>query len=404
MPYVFVSYVRNNRRRVQRLCDDLTKHGIEIWLDRNNIKPGERWKEAIRRAINQGAFFIACFSRQYNERDKTYMNEELALAIEELRRRPTDKAWFIPVKLNECEIPDRNIGAGEILRDIQWIELYRDWSIGIQQILNVIQPVSDVNGFILFDETHNQATWDRDEVPLLHRDLASFAKLIQKKANLPVKRGHSMLNTGLLDSIKCLILICPREVFLSQAEIDHIKMFARTGGACLICGYYLSDKHHRTNLSNLTESFGVKLCYDLVADQIECFRDRYSIRCSTPEIQAPTVFERRLRPMAPYTCSLEIFPPSFPILMSSTSSYTEVPEIIHAGIVKSFKRDRDGGFPVGAAREYSRGRVVVLGSWEMLTDTQMATFPDNSVFLEQVIEWLLPQDSLVANGGVRDEM
>ena len=131
MPHVFISYVRENQKKVDTLCDDLTKQGVKVWLDRSDIQPGVRWKQAIRRAIRDGAFFIACFSKQYNERDRSYMNEELVLAIEELRLRPTDTAWFIPVKLNRCEIPDRDIGAGATLQDLQYVELYTDWDVGI---------------------------------------------------------------------------------------------------------------------------------------------------------------------------------------------------------------------------------------------------------------------------------
>ena len=120
MKGVFISYVSENIEIVDRLYQELKLHGIEVWRDRDNIAPGLRWKREIRRAIQQGAFFIACFSKEYDERDQTYMNEELAIAIEELRQRPIDQAWFIPVKLNECEIPDRDIGGGETLRDLQY--------------------------------------------------------------------------------------------------------------------------------------------------------------------------------------------------------------------------------------------------------------------------------------------
>ena len=113
MNKVFISYVRENIKIVDRLCQELRSHGIEVWLDRNDIAPGARWKREIRQAIQQGAFFIACFSKEYYERDRAYMNEELIIAIEELRLRPIDQAWFIPVKLNECEIPDLDIGGGK---------------------------------------------------------------------------------------------------------------------------------------------------------------------------------------------------------------------------------------------------------------------------------------------------
>jgi hypothetical protein len=140
MPHVFISYLHENKTDVQRLCDDLTRNGVEVWLDRNNIQPGMRWKGAIRKGIKEGEYFIACFSSEYNERDKNYMNEELVLAIDELRKYSTNRVWFIPVLLSNCSIPDRNIGGGESLIDFQWISLQNDWDAGVQRILNIIQP------------------------------------------------------------------------------------------------------------------------------------------------------------------------------------------------------------------------------------------------------------------------
>ena len=142
MNKVFISYVSENIEIVDRLYQELKSHGIEVWRDRDNIALGLRWKQKIRRAIQQGAFFIACFSKEYDERDRTYMNEELTIAIEELRQRPIDQAWFLPVKLNECEIPDLDIGRGETLRDLQYVNLYEDWEVNIQRILEIVQPAS----------------------------------------------------------------------------------------------------------------------------------------------------------------------------------------------------------------------------------------------------------------------
>ena len=142
MNKVFISYVSENIEIVDRLCQELKSHSIQFWRDRDDIDPGARWKQEIRRAIQQGGFFIACFSKEYTTRDKTYMNEELTIAIDALRQRPTDRAWFIPVKLNECEIPDRDIGGGETLRDLQHVNLYEDWDSCIRRIVKVVQPPS----------------------------------------------------------------------------------------------------------------------------------------------------------------------------------------------------------------------------------------------------------------------
>jgi hypothetical protein len=140
MPHAFVSYVRDNQEQVDRLARDLRSGGAQLWLDREQIQPGQRWQQAIRRAIESGSFFIACFSEEYASRATSYMNEELTLAIDVLRKRPTDRAWFIPVVFSGDSVPDRDIGAGETLRDLQWVDLSHEWDDGIRRILDVIKP------------------------------------------------------------------------------------------------------------------------------------------------------------------------------------------------------------------------------------------------------------------------
>ena len=89
--------------------------------------PGEDWRTKIRHAITNNALvFVACFSQASISRYKSYQNEELTLAIEQMRMRPPDDPWLIPVRLNECEIPDREIGAGRTLASIQRADLFGD--------------------------------------------------------------------------------------------------------------------------------------------------------------------------------------------------------------------------------------------------------------------------------------
>jgi len=136
---VFISYIHENKKVVNRLCEYLRNSGIKVWLDVKDIKPGQFWKNTIRDAIQNGSCFIACFSKEYNEREKTYMNEELYLAIDELRTRPTDQIWFIPVILSG-EIPNFSINSRKTLRDLQWVDLRQNWADGIRQILSTIAP------------------------------------------------------------------------------------------------------------------------------------------------------------------------------------------------------------------------------------------------------------------------
>src|SRR5262249_7880297 len=48
-------------RRLRIVWRKLTRFQIEVWLDRNRITAGARWQTAIRDAIREEAFFLACF-------------------------------------------------------------------------------------------------------------------------------------------------------------------------------------------------------------------------------------------------------------------------------------------------------------------------------------------------------
>jgi hypothetical protein len=135
----FISYVRENRATVDRLAKDLRSFGIKVWVDRNDIIPGQWWKDAINEAIQNGAFFIACFSKELNERQETYMHGELRLAVDKLRNIPKNRIWFIPVLLNDTEIPSHSISDHEALKDINAVKIFEDWSSGITKILRAMR-------------------------------------------------------------------------------------------------------------------------------------------------------------------------------------------------------------------------------------------------------------------------
>jgi TIR domain len=73
---VFLCHAREDAERVERLAADLKARGIGAWIDRHQIKPGQRWQKAIEKAIRSGADFVACFSQACAARTRTHMNEE----------------------------------------------------------------------------------------------------------------------------------------------------------------------------------------------------------------------------------------------------------------------------------------------------------------------------------------
>ena len=104
--HAFISYVREDARRVNRLEKVLKTAGIPVWRDTVDLWPGEDWKLRIRNAItNHSLVFIACFSAASEARDVSYQNEELLLAVDQFRLRPPNRAWIIPVRFSDCSLP-----------------------------------------------------------------------------------------------------------------------------------------------------------------------------------------------------------------------------------------------------------------------------------------------------------
>jgi hypothetical protein len=64
-----------------------------------------------------GLLYLLVFPEANVQRDRIVMNEELNLAIEELRIRPRDRAWFLPAVFPGGAVPDWQVGAREALRD-----------------------------------------------------------------------------------------------------------------------------------------------------------------------------------------------------------------------------------------------------------------------------------------------
>jgi hypothetical protein len=99
---VFLSYVREDSYKVDRLCRVLDTAQISYWRDRTSLGPGDAWKLKIRDAIRSGSLvFLACFSNHSRAKPESYMNEELTLAVEAFRLMPPGRTWLIPVRFDD---------------------------------------------------------------------------------------------------------------------------------------------------------------------------------------------------------------------------------------------------------------------------------------------------------------
>ena len=146
--HAFISYVHEDSDKVDRLQRTLEAAGIRVWRDTADLWPGEDWRAQIRQAITDDALvFIACFSFKSLAREKSYQNEELLLAIEQFRQRALGHPWLIPVRFDDCVIPDFDLGGGRTLASIQRADLFGKGSAenALRLVNTVLRMVGSVS-------------------------------------------------------------------------------------------------------------------------------------------------------------------------------------------------------------------------------------------------------------------
>lgn len=143
MVHAFISYVREDSPQIDRLHRKLEEAGIPVWRDTSDLWPGEDWKANIRNAITDNSLvFIACYSQNSLARATSYQNEELTLAVEQVRLRCPEQPWLIPVRLDDVEIPDRDLGGGRMLSSIQRVDMFGDlFDAGAERLVTAIRRI-----------------------------------------------------------------------------------------------------------------------------------------------------------------------------------------------------------------------------------------------------------------------
>ena len=132
-PKVFISYAHENADVASRLFHDLKAASIEPWLDKECLLPGQRWSDAITEAIQTSDYFLALFSSASVSK-RGYVQKELKEALAVLDEIPAGSIYVLPVRLDECEIPDKKF------REYQWVDLFPVFDQGFAKILRVISP------------------------------------------------------------------------------------------------------------------------------------------------------------------------------------------------------------------------------------------------------------------------
>jgi hypothetical protein len=126
-PRVFIAYAVEDVQHAEQLYKDLRAAGLNPWLDRRKLLPGQNWKLAIRHAIEKADFFVACFSST-SIRKRGQFPQELRIALRTGDGLPLDDTFIYPVRFDDCEVPAR------IRSTFQYVDLFSDWTAGVTKL------------------------------------------------------------------------------------------------------------------------------------------------------------------------------------------------------------------------------------------------------------------------------
>ena len=122
--HVFISHSPRDALRASDLERALVAAGLRVWRPAASLRPGDDRQRKIRNTIENGTLaFLCCFSAGAAGKGECEWGE-LQLAIEEMRRRPPDEPWLIPVRFDDCEIPDVDLGGGRPMAGIWSADLF----------------------------------------------------------------------------------------------------------------------------------------------------------------------------------------------------------------------------------------------------------------------------------------
>ena len=115
---VFLCHSKVDKPAVRQLYRKLVDLGITPWFDEENLLPGDDWELAIKKEVRTSDVVLVCLS-QVSVTTRGFAQKEIRLALDVADEQPEGTIFVIPVRLEECEVPDR-------LKRWHWVNLFEE--------------------------------------------------------------------------------------------------------------------------------------------------------------------------------------------------------------------------------------------------------------------------------------
>ncbi|NPV63728.1 MAG: toll/interleukin-1 receptor domain-containing protein [Methanotrichaceae archaeon] len=201
LPIVFISYAHEDDEAAVRLYHDLKKAGVNPWIDKENLLPGQNWRTEIKKAIRSSRYFIAVLSTNSVGR-KGYVQKEVADALNILDEFPESEIFIIPIRLDDCRPSHEKMG------ELHWANMFPIWEDGLQKILSTLKSNPEVESLKQKQKAEN--------LMAISRPFGSFKDIEFGKADAQTERIYHpyLLLEGFFDELEYVDKLLKGYVFL----------------------------------------------------------------------------------------------------------------------------------------------------------------------------------------------
>ena len=111
--------------------------GVDAWLDKEKLLPGQDWEYEIRQAVRDADVVIVCLSKLFNQAG--FRQKEVRIALNEADMKPEGEIFIIPARLDGCSVP-------QSLQRWHWVDLFED--NGYIRLINALRVRAEKIGSV----------------------------------------------------------------------------------------------------------------------------------------------------------------------------------------------------------------------------------------------------------------
>ena len=224
---VFLCHSSCDKPAVRKLYQRLQTCNVDPWFDEESLLPGQDWEQEIRKAVRKTDVVIVCLSRGSISK-VGFVQKEIKLALEAYDEQPEGIIFLIPLKMEECEVPERlkHLHSVNYFEDGGFIKLMKSLESKGESLNSKVLPVSQQSDRDAAFRKINELIYDAalDNLDHLWKRTEEVKKFpMTSKEHINVERVRLLLQT-LLEDIRGLQhppLTIEETTLLSQ-EIDFL--------------------------------------------------------------------------------------------------------------------------------------------------------------------------------------